>query len=102
MENFYHGVPNKSLSQIQMIAEGLSPHDDLRETKIVSIVTSKASEKKSMKKAKKILKEKLSRDLNCRLFFAGDQTTLPDLEKKNRSGPALAFGRQLNEMVKRA
>ena len=39
LENFYHGVPNKSPSQIQMISEGLSPCDDLCETKTVSIVT---------------------------------------------------------------
>ena len=84
LENFYHGVPNKSPSQIQMISEGLSPCDDLHETKTVSIVTSKSSGKKNKKKVKKFLKEKLSRDLNCRHFFAGDQITLSDLEKKNR------------------
>ena len=39
--------------------------------------------------------------MNCRHFFAGDQITLSDLEKKNRSGPALVNGRQLTEMIKR-
>ena len=54
LENFYHGAPNKSLSQIQMMAEGLSPYDDLYETKTVSIVTSKASGKRRKKRTRNV------------------------------------------------
>ena len=64
-----------------MLAEGMSPYDDLYSSKSVSITTSKGRGKKDGKKNKLYLKEELSRQSN-RLFFVGDQITKYDLEKK--------------------
>ena len=80
--DFFHGVTNKSPSQIQMMAEGLSPYDDLYESKTISIVTSKSNGKKTTrKKCRRFLKEKLSREIS-RQFYIGDHITYSDLEKK--------------------
>ena len=42
----------------------------------------------------------MSRETN-RLYYVGDPITYRDLEKKNRSGPALVNGRQLIDMAKK-
>ena len=80
LNNFFHGESNKSSSQIRMLAEGISPYDDLYSSRSVSIITSKDRGKKDGKKKKLFLKEELSRQSN-RLFFVGDQITKFGLEK---------------------
>ena len=81
LNNFFHVQPNKSPSQICMLAEGMSPYDDLYSSKSVSITTSKGRGKKDGKKNKLYLKEELSRESN-HLFFVGKQITKSALEKK--------------------
>ena len=81
LDHFYHGQATKSPSQIQMLAEGVSPYNDLYNSKSVTIVTHKSKGGKSHQVKKLYLKENLSRDTS-RLFYVGDPITYTDLEKK--------------------
>jgi hypothetical protein len=102
MFQFYHGVTNKSPSQIHMLCQGVSPYCDLYETTTHRAVTSKSTgTRKKSPTTKMFLKESLSRD-DSRMFYTGTDICNHDLEKKNRNGSnTIINGRQLTDMAKR-
>ena len=101
MEDFYHGKPGHSPSQIMMMAEGELNYADLYKSTIKTI-TSKKSQSKTKKNTaiKYYLKESLSRD-DSRRYYQGTDITVRDLEKKLRTGKAILHGRQLTTMAKK-
>jgi hypothetical protein len=101
MNRFFHGNGNKSPSQIQMLAEGMSPYNNLYDVKTVSVITHKKSSSRSTQSQPMLyLKHNLSRTPE-RSYYVGHEITHDDLEKKHRTGPSLINGRQLTDMAKR-
>jgi hypothetical protein len=82
MSDFFHGVPGKQPSQLQMLAEGTSIYKELYETTTQTIVSrNKKSQSRRTTAIRYCLKSSLTRNTS-EYYYTDKDITLKDLQKK--------------------